>query len=89
MQPNQELENINQRLAALEQGIHRIESYLYDDNSTSSPGMVQRVRNHDKRIGELEEEKRTQKKIFVWLGLIGGSLSGIIFQLIQWYITKK
>lgn len=67
--------------------IRKIESYLYDDDETSSPGMVQRHRELERRVDKIEEEATVRKRIFATLGIIGGAVGMALVELIKYLLS--
>lgn len=66
----------------------KIESYLYDDDETSSPGMVQKQRDHEKRIDKLEQESMQRKKIWATFGLVAGIIGTALVEFVKWLFTN-
>lgn len=68
--------------------LRKIESYLYDDDDTSSPGMVQKQREHEIRIKALETESVVKRKVWAAFGIVGGTLATLLFKLIEWILSN-
>lgn len=66
----------------------KIESYLYDDDDTSSLGMVAKQREHEKRLTKLENEGMERKKIWATLGIVAGIVGTALVEFIKWLFTN-
>lgn len=64
--------------------VTKIESYLYDDDDTNTPGIVARQRDHDERITKLERESMVRKTIWGTLGVIGGTVGAAVVEVVIW-----
>ena len=89
-----ELEQIQKSIARIEGkldkgliDIRKIESYLYDDDHTSTPGIVQQVREHNNRIGKLEDEEKVKKRVFAIVGGTAGVIGTAIVEFCRWLYT--
>lgn len=80
---------LGEALNELRFDLKKIEGYLYDDDDTSTPGIVQKVREHDNRLYKLEEEERTSKKVLAFLGMLGGGIGMAIFEFLKWLFSNK
>lgn len=68
--------------------IRKIETYLYNDNETSSVGLVQQVRQHEDRLDKIEEESTVRKRVFATLGIIGGAVGMALVELIKYLLSN-
>ncbi len=84
----QSLRDLSHKLQSGLNKLSKIESYLYDDDETSSKGMVQVQREHEKRIDKLESESMQRKKIWATLGLVAGIIGTALVEFIKWLITS-
>lgn len=68
--------------------LRAIERYLYNDENTNKPGIVQQVEDHEKRLKEIETEKKIDKRLWaVAYSLIGATVM-VIIEFIKWYFKK-
>lgn len=84
----QSLLELSGKLQAGLNKLSKIESYLYDDDETSSPGMVQKQRSHEDRIKKLEDESMQRKKIWATFGIAAGIIGTALVEFIKWLFTK-
>lgn len=84
----QSLRDLSHKLQSGLNKLSKIESYLYDDDATSSVGMVARQREHEKRIDKLENESMQRKKIWATFGLIAGIVGTALVEFIKWMFTN-
>ena len=84
----QQLKDLSHKLQSGINKLVKIESYLYDDDETSSPGMVQKQRDHEKRLSKLEQESMQRKKIWATLGLVAGIVGTALVEFIKWIFTN-
>jgi hypothetical protein len=89
----EDMYQLQQAISLLQTKVDKALSYLYDDVNTSSPGLVQMCRDHEKRLEEIEEQirsnERDKKKLSSFWGIIGGAVVMLIAKLIEYFITKK
>lgn len=79
---------VDDGLLELREDLRKIELYLYDDKDTNSQGLVQQVRSHEKRIGNMEEETRFRKRVIAGIGILGAAAVTAIYEFIKWLATK-
>lgn len=82
-----ELEEIQTSIKLIDAKVDKALSYLYDDENTKTPGLVQQVRQNTADISTLKEDKRVDKKVTVGLGVGGGGAAMAIYELIK-FIAK-
>lgn len=75
-------------LTELRFDLKKIEGYLYDDEDTKTPGVVQKVRDHEQRIGKIEEDERFKKRTMALIGSVAGLLGMGIFEFFKWLANK-
>lgn len=89
----QDMYQLQQAISVLQAKVDKALSYLYDDVNTSTPGLVQMCRDHEKRLEEIEEQirsnKRDRKKMSSFWGIIGGATAMLVAKIIEYLITKK
>jgi len=92
---NRQVQHIEQSLlnlgTKLQDGLNKltkIESYLYDDDDTNTPGMVQKQRDHEARLTKLENESMQRKKIWATFGLVAGVIGTALVEFIKWLFTN-
>lgn len=90
-----QVEHIQQSLNELKKEVRsgvdklkRIESYLYDDEMTDAPGVVKQVRDHAKRIEDLERSESKTRKFLKGLALLAGTVGTIIFEFLKWLFSN-
>lgn len=88
----EDMHQLQQAISLLERKVDKALSYLYDDNDTSTPGLVQMCRDHEKRLEEIEEQIRQdnkdRKRWASFFGVIGGGVVVLVAKLIEKYFFK-
>lgn len=79
---------VDDGLLEMREDLRKIEMYLYNDSSTDTMGVIQQVRNHEKRIDGLEEESRFKKRVMAGIGILSGAITTLIYELIKSYYSK-
>ncbi|MES2287363.1 MAG: hypothetical protein V4547_16845 [Bacteroidota bacterium] len=87
-QINQSIRELGGKIQTALNKLGKIESYLYDDDETSSKGMVQVQREHEKRLDKLEGESMQRKKIWATFGLVAGIIGTALVEFIKWLFTN-
>lgn len=87
-QIRQELQTLGNKVQSVLNRLTKIETYLYEDSQTNTPGVIAKQRDHEKRITKLENESMQQKKIWASLGLIAGVVGTAIFEFIRYLFTN-
>ena len=83
-----DVEIIRRDLSEIKGKLTRMEYYLYDDDSTDSAGIVNRVRSLDNKVQKLEEkDKIKEAKLSVW-GIVGGAAVMFFWELFK-YIFRS
>jgi len=89
----QDMYQLQQAITLLQTKVDKALSYLYDDVNTSTPGLVQMCRDHEKRLEEIEEQmrsdKRDKQKLSSFWGVVGGALVMLVAKIIEYFITKR
>lgn len=84
---------LQQAISVLQTKVDKALSYLYNDENTSTPGLVQMCRDHEKRLEEIEEQirsdKRDKQRLSSFWGVVGGALVMLVAKIIEYFITKK
>ena len=80
---------VDDGLLELREDLRKIELYLYDDKDTNSPGVVQTVRSHEKRLSNIEEESRFRKRLMAGIGMGGAAAVTLLYELIKWMYNNK
>jgi archaellum component FlaC len=83
------IQRVEKKLGELSLDIQKLESYIYDDADTNTPGIVQRVRDHEKRIERIEEDERFKKRTMALIGTTGGAFGMAIIEFVKWIISNK
>lgn len=87
-QINQSIRDLGSKIQTALNKLGKIESYLYDDDQTDTPGMVQKQRDHEKRLTTLENESRERKKIWATFGFSAGIVATALFEFIKYIFTN-
>lgn len=66
-----------------------IERYLYNDKNTNKPGIVQQVEDHEKRLKDIETEKKIDKRLWAVAYSIMGAAVMVIIEFARWYFKNK
>ena len=85
----QSIQRVEKKLGELSLDIQKLESYIYDDADTNTPGIVQRVRDHEKRIEKIEEDERFKRRTMALIGTGGGAFGMALIELGKWLFTHK
>lgn len=83
------IQRVEKKLGELSLDIQKLESYIYDDADTNTPGIVQRVRDHEKRIEKIEEYERFKKRTMALIGTTGGAVGMALIEFIKWVFANK
>ncbi len=76
-------EAIRRDLSEIKGKLTRMEYYLYDDDSTDSAGIVNKVRRLDNEVSLLKEkDKIKEAKLGVW-GTVGGAAVMFVWELVK------
>lgn len=81
------IDRVEHKVDNMRQGMQKMERYLYDDDDTSSSGIVSTQRNHGDRLSVLEEDKRVRNRLLITLGTIGGLVGTALLEFIKWMFT--
>ncbi len=84
----QSLRDLSHKFQSALNKLSKIENYLYDDDETSQPGMVQTQRNHEKRLEKLENESMQRKKIWATFGIVAGIIGTALVEFVKWLFTN-
>jgi hypothetical protein len=68
--------------------LRAIERYLYNDENTNKPGIVQQVEDHEKRLKEIETEKRIDKRLWAVAYSVMGAAVMVIIEFLRWYFKN-
>lgn len=60
-----------------------MEAHMYFDRNTNTPGLVERLRKAEEELEDIQVERKVQKKVVSFFGMIGGA-----FVMIVWEIVK-
>lgn len=82
------LDKLRDDIIAIDKKLDKAISYLYDDDSTNTPGIVQRVRSHEKRLDAIDEDKRVRNRLVAVLGMVGGVIGMVLVEIVKSALTK-
>ncbi len=73
---------------AIYEKVTKIESYLYFDKETNTPGVIERMHELEKQVEDMKQEQTVKRKVWAVFGALGGAFVMIIVEVIKWLASN-